>query len=271
MPALQRAVTGRDDDDVAGRVGEALGLDVPRLIEVLLDEAFAAAERGDRLARGRLEHLGHLFAGAGDLQASSAAAERRLDGDRQADLVDEGEHLRRIEDRVERAGRERRSDLLRDVAGAHLVTEPLDRVGRRADPDQPGILNGPGERGVLGQEAVSGVHGIRAGAPRDGQQLLDDQVRVGARRAVQRVGLVGELDVPGIAVLIGVDGDGADARIPRGADDSHGDLAPVRDEDLRDPEGPDRRGVVAGHSPSAYGVARARPLSGSYRTGCEGL
>ena len=74
-------------------VGEALGLDVARLVEVLLDEALAAAERGDRLAGRRLEQLGDLLAGAGDLEAAAAAAERGLDRDGQPELVDEREHL----------------------------------------------------------------------------------------------------------------------------------------------------------------------------------
>ena len=61
VAALQRAVAGGDDDDVAVLVGQALGLDVPRLVEVLLDEALAAAERRDRLADRRLEELGDLL------------------------------------------------------------------------------------------------------------------------------------------------------------------------------------------------------------------
>ena len=44
VAALQRAVAGGDDDDVAVLVGQALGLDVARLVEELLDEALAAAE-----------------------------------------------------------------------------------------------------------------------------------------------------------------------------------------------------------------------------------
>ena len=105
------------------RVGEALRLDVARLVEVLLDEALAAAERGDRLAGGGVEQLGDLFARAGDLEAAAAAAEGRLDGDRQAVLVDEVEHLVGAGDRVQRAGSERRADLLGDVPRGDLVAE----------------------------------------------------------------------------------------------------------------------------------------------------
>ena len=90
---LQRAVAGADDDDLAGAVGEHLRLDVARLVEVALDEALAAAEGGDRLAYGAVVQLGDLAALAGDLQPAAAAAERCLDGDGQAVLVGEGEHL----------------------------------------------------------------------------------------------------------------------------------------------------------------------------------
>ena len=54
VPPLQRAVAGRDDHDVAVRVGQALGLHVPRPVQVALDEALAVAERRRGLAHGRL-------------------------------------------------------------------------------------------------------------------------------------------------------------------------------------------------------------------------
>ena len=104
VAALQRAVAGGDDDDVAVGVGQALGLDVARLVEVALDEALAAAERGDGLADGRLEQLGDLLEGAGDLQAATAAAVRRLDGDREAVLLGERDDLVGVLDRVGGAG-----------------------------------------------------------------------------------------------------------------------------------------------------------------------
>ena len=75
------------------------------LVEVLLDEALAAAERRDRLAGGRVEELGHLLARAGDLEAAAAAAEGGLDRDGQAVHVDELEHLGGIRHRVQRARR----------------------------------------------------------------------------------------------------------------------------------------------------------------------
>ena len=49
-----------------------------------------------------------------------------------------------VRDRVLGAGDQRGADLLRDVAGLHLVAEVLDRRRRRADPDQAGVDAPPG-------------------------------------------------------------------------------------------------------------------------------
>ena len=93
VAALQRAVAGGDDDDVAVLVGQALGLDVARLVEVLLDEALAAAEGGDRLPDRRVVELGDLVQVARHLQAAAATAEGGLDRDRQAVLPGELDDL----------------------------------------------------------------------------------------------------------------------------------------------------------------------------------
>ncbi len=156
VATLQRAVAGGDDDDVAVLVGQALGLDVARLVEVLLDEALTATERGDGLARRRLELRGDLVARACDLQATAAAAEGRLDGDRQTDLVRERDDLGSVRDGLDGARRERRADLLGHVARGDLVAELLDRLRRGADPGEPGVDDGTGEVGVLGEEPVAG-------------------------------------------------------------------------------------------------------------------
>ena len=110
VTALQRAVAGGDHDDVARGIREALRLDVAGLVEVLLDEALAAAEGGDRLAGRGLEHLGDLVELARDLEPAPAAAVGGLDRDRQAELLGERDDLGRAgdRDRACRARAERR-------------------------------------------------------------------------------------------------------------------------------------------------------------------
>ncbi|GAA3046288.1 hypothetical protein GCM10020229_66970 [Kitasatospora albolonga] len=232
VAALERAVTGRDDHHVAVLVGQALGLDVPRVVQVLLDEALATAEGGDRLADRRLVQLGDLLQRAGHLQTATATAEGRLDGDRQTVLAREGDHLVGARDRVRGAGHQRGAGALRDVTGRHLVAQVADGLRRRADPDQPGVDHGLRELGVLRQEAVAGVDRVRARVGRRLEHLGDVQVAGGRGVAAEGVRLVGRADVQGVPVRLGVDGDAGDTGVRAGPGDSDGDFAAVGDEHL---------------------------------------
>jgi hypothetical protein len=58
------------------------------------------------------------------------------------------------------------------------------------------------------------VDRVGAGLAGDVDDLVHHQVGLGGGVAAQRVGLVGEADVEGIPVRVGVDGDGGDARRP---------------------------------------------------------
>ena len=58
---------------------------------------------------------------------------------------------------------DRHAGLRHRSLGLDLGAHRVDRLGRRADPDQAGVLDRAGELGVLGQEAVAGVDGVGAG------------------------------------------------------------------------------------------------------------
>ena len=76
------------------------------------------------------------------------------------------------------------------------------------------------------------MHGVGTGAAGDTEDLLDDEIRLGARGPIERVRFVGEPRVQRITILIGVDGDRGDAAVTSSTNDAHGDLAAVRDEDF---------------------------------------
>ena len=234
VSSLQRAVARGDDDDVAVRIREALGFDVSRRIEVLLDETLAASERRDRFARRRLEELRDLLPGARDLQPASAAAECRFDCDGQSVLVDEVEHLFSSRDRVEGSGSERGTDFRGDVTSGYFVAKSLDGVGRWADPGETGCDDGCREGGVLSQESVPGVDGVGLRPARDGKDFVDYEVGVCRRRAIEGVRLIGEFDVPRVTILVGVDGDREKSTVFRGTDDPNGDLSPIGHQHLGD-------------------------------------
>ncbi len=177
--ALQRAVAGARNDDVAVLVGDHLGLDVARLVQVALDEALAAAERGDGLAGGRVEQLGDLLERAGDLHAAAAAAERRLDGHGNAVLLGEGHDLIGILHRIRRTGHQGCFSPRGDVAGGDLVAEVADGLRAGPDPDQTGVDDSLREVGVLGKESVAGVDRVRARLRGRVQDLLEDEIGLG--------------------------------------------------------------------------------------------
>ena len=142
VAALQGAVAGGNDDHGAVEVGQALGPHVPGPVQVAFGEALAAAERANGLANRGGVQFGDLSDAAGDLEAAAAAAKCRLDRDRQAVRLRKGDDLVGAGDRPGGAGHQRRPGPLGDLPGRDLVAEVADRLGRRADPGQPGIQDG---------------------------------------------------------------------------------------------------------------------------------
>ena len=144
------------------------------------------------------------------------------------------------------AGHDRRPGADRGLARPGLAAHDPDRLGRRADERQAGLDAGLGERGVLGQEAIAGMHGIGAGAAGDVDQLGDVEIALRRRVAGERPRLAGGGDMRRLPIARGVDADAGQAEIAAGAGHPHRDLAAVGDQDL------------------LHGVGRSRPVT----TGC---
>ena len=116
------------------------------------------------------------------------------------------------------------------LLGVDLRAHRVDRLGRRADPGQPGADDRAGEVGVLGQEAVAGVDRVGAGRLGRGQDRVDVEVGLGRGVAGQPYGDVGLADVRQPGVGVGVDRDRRDAERAAGAEDPGRDLGPVGDQ-----------------------------------------
>ena len=215
-------------------VGDDLCLDVARLVQVPLDEAFAAAERRDGLAGGRLEQLGDLLERAGDLHAAAAAAERGLDGHGYAVFLGEGHDLVGVLDRVRGARHQRRFGAGGDVARGDLVTEIADGLRARADPDQPFVEHRLSEIGVLRKESVAGVDRVGSGLLGRVQDLLEDEVGLGRRLATECEGLVGKPYVRRVGVGFGVHGHASQPGVLGCPDHPDRDLPAVGDQHLGD-------------------------------------
>ncbi|CAM5350254.1 hypothetical protein STENM36S_07614 [Streptomyces tendae] len=213
-------------------VGQALGLHVAGLVEVALDEALAPAEGRDGLADGGVVQLGDLFEGAGDLEAAAAAAEGRLDRDRQAVFLREGHDLVRAGDRVGGAGDQGGAGPLGDVAGGDLVAQVPDGLRGRADPDQAGVQDRLRELRVLGEESVAGVDGVRARLARGFEDLLDVQIAGRGGVTTQGERLISGADMQCVPVRVRVDGHARDPGVPAGPGHADSDFATIGDEHL---------------------------------------
>ena len=83
---------------------------------------------------------------------------------------------------------------------------------------------------VLREEPVAGMHRLRAGAPRRGDDGVDVEVALPCRRRPDAHRDVGLGDVAGAGVGVAEDRDRADAHRAQRADDPHRDLAAVGDQ-----------------------------------------
>ena len=124
------------------------------------------------------------------------------------------------------------AEALCGALGLDLVAHDADMLGLRADEGDVVMLQHLGEAGVLGEEAVAGMDGVRAGDLAGGDQRRDVEIAVAGGRRADADALVGEAHMHGVGVGGGMDRDGGDAEFLGGAQDAQGDLAPVGDEDL---------------------------------------
>ena len=211
---LHRAVALAERDDRAVPVAEHLHLHMARLGEVALAEHRAVAERRLGLAGCAVERVREILGSLHDAHAAAAATRRRLDEQREAELL-------RLPGRQRRDARS-----VGDALRLELVASAPERVRRRADPREARLLDRLGERGALGEEPVAGMDERCACIPRGGHE------RVGVEVGGDLDGLVRGPRVQGVLVA-GADGrDRADAEPPARREDAHRDLSAVRDEEL---------------------------------------
>ncbi len=232
VAALHRAVAFAEMDDVAVGVGEDLDLDVACVDHGFLEDQLARAEGALGLGPRRADRFQKIGLALDQAHAAATAAGGRLDHHRQADLarllLEVGIAL--VGALVSRHARHAGID--HAPLGGRLVAHGGDGGRRRADEDEARLLAGGREGLVLGQEAVARVHGVGARLVRGLQDAVDAEVALAHRRGADAHRLVGEADVRGVPVGVGVDGNGAIAHRLGRAHDPPGDLAAVGDEDL---------------------------------------
>ena len=203
----------------------------------LLEEHVGDCRRPCRLragpARGRRRARSAVL---DDAHAAAAAAHRRLDDDRVAELLGELLRLGCVVDRLRRC----RPGPARRPAGrcsrAAILSPSCSSISTRGPTKMmPASRQARAKLRVLREEAVAGMDGVDLVLLGERDDAGDVEVRPDRlARLADLVGLVGLEAVQGEAVFVRVDGDGADAQLVGRAEDADGDLAAVGDEQLLD-------------------------------------
>ena len=204
---------------------------------------------------------------ARDLHAAPAAAGRRLDQHRKADLAAIAIASRRRVTPPSEPGTTGMPSRCGGALGLDLVAHDADVLGLRADEMRCRAREDLGEARVLGQEAVARMHRVGAGDLAGGEQRRDVEVAVARRRRADAHALVGKPHMHGVGVGGGMHRDRRDAEFLAGAQDAQRDLAAVGNEDLVEHDGNVAHERRSGHSmiisgsPNSTGWASSTRIS----------
>ena len=228
VAALERAVTLVEVGHVAVLIAQDLHLDVLGLHQELLHENIVVAEGLLGLGLHQIEVDAHFLHGVAPAHAAATAAAGCLEDDGEAKLHRKALGLLPAGEGLLGAGGGGHAALDGHLLGRELVAHHVQHPGVGADELDAGGFAGPGQITVFRQETVAGVDGV--GAVLFGQMDDAGNIQISAQRAfvlTNQVGLVGRCAEQAVSIFIGIDGDGLQAQIVAGTENTHGDLAAV--------------------------------------------
>ena len=181
VAALQAAFALPQVADDTAAIAEQLHFDMPGAAHALFHVQRATAKGAQGLGGAAGEGLGQLRRIVHCTHAAPATAGQGLE--HHAAVL--GEKVRGLlrRHRLVDPRYQRHCAAFGQFTGGSFVAEQLQRLGRRADEGQPGILAAAGELSVLGEETVARVDGCTALLAGDGNQLIHIQI---GRRAASR-------------------------------------------------------------------------------------
>ena len=212
-------------------VGQYLDLDVPSPFNEPFDVDFPVAKGCQGFAPGTLQRIVKILRLVDAPHPLAAAARRCLDQQRVADIV-RGMFQFFIIQAALGAGHDRHPGACHRLSGNDLIAHCCDGIRRWADEGDSFVPTGLCKLGPLRQESVARVNGIRLTLLSRLNDVLDHQVAVAGCRRADTEGLGRLPDVLCVPVCIGVDGNSIKTQFAAGADQAHGDLTPVGNQDF---------------------------------------
>ena len=209
-----------------------LDLDVAGLRHELLHVHAVVAEGGPGLAAGGVPGIGGVLIVVANPHAASATTGSSLEHHGVADFLGASERLVEAVEDAFAAWNGGHACCRHGGLGGRLVAHGLDHLGGSSDEFDVIFTANLGELGILGEEAVSGMDGIRIGDFRSGDDIGDVEVALGTLGRADADGLIRKADVKAFRIRGGVHGHRLDAHLLARADDPQGDFATVGDQDF---------------------------------------
>ena len=232
VPALERALALTERDHLAVPVAEDLDFDVTRPLDELLEKDRVIAERRQRFGARQTVGLFELVRSADDAHPLAAAAGRGFEDHRIADPPGGFARRREIRERAVRARHHRHSGGDHPLARRGLRAHRRDRLRRRTDERDAALAAERRELGALGKEAVARMDRVGADLDREIDECGGLEVALGSRRRADAVSLVRREHGERLAIGVGVGDRAADPFLAQRAQNPHGDLAAIRDENF---------------------------------------
>ena len=227
VAALQRTVTLPQIDRVAVLVAQHLQLDVPRVLQILLNKHGAVAEGRLSFLTRHPQHRSQRRLIMAHLHAATAAARRSLDDDRESDLLGNLDRLFLVLDGIGRAGEHRHTGGPGSLLAFDFVTQRLHRLGARSDELDLAVAARLREVRPLRQEPVARMDRIHIRDLRGRDQPRNVQVRILRRTAADADRAIRQLQIGRILVGRRVDTHGLNTQLAACTHDAEGDLTTI--------------------------------------------
>ena len=234
VATLGRTVPVTEDHYFSGAVAEDLDLDVAGAGDETFEEHRIGSEARPPRPLDRLESIRERAGVGAHPHADSTATGHRFEHHRVTDALRRGQRRVYVGQHIGTRCQRNPSRVGR-VASRGLVTEQTNLLGRRTEEDQARGFDRGRELGVLTQEPVAGVNGVGTPFESRGDHGVRTQIALQRRAGTDVDAVVRQSDVGRVGVRRRVDRHTRQAHAMNRRQNSHRDLAAVRDKNLRDP------------------------------------
>jgi len=219
-------------DDRTVRIAEDLNFDMARFVDIFFDIDVAIVECGGGFGLCHRDLLRKVVDIMDDAHSLSATAGDSFDDNWEPNGLGDLSRFVGIFNNAIGTHDNGNSGRLHRILGAGLIAHRFDHFGFGTDEGKSGGVANVGKFGVLGEESVAGMNRFGASEMRGADDARDVEVTFASGWRTDADGLIGKADMERMTIRLGINGDGFNAHLAAGADDTERDFAAVGYEDF---------------------------------------